>query len=111
MHAALVKGLNAHEQAVEYLLGQFQDDPDLPGSAAFNMLMLMGTVAGGWQMGRAALRARQALDRGEDGDGFYRTKLTTARFYARHIMPRVQAYLGAALAGSEDVMSLSEAEF
>ena len=111
VHAALVKGLNAHEQAVKYLLGHFQGDPDLPGSAAFNMLMLMGTVAGGWQMGRAALRARQALDRGEDGDGFYRTKLTTARFYARHIMPRAQAYLGAALAGSEDVMSLSEAEF
>ncbi len=111
VHAALVQGLDAHEQAVKYLLGQFQADPDLPGSVAFNMLMLMGTVAGGWQMGRTALRARQALDQGEDSDGFYQTKLATARFYARHIMPRAQAYLGAALAGSEDVMSLSEADF
>jgi hypothetical protein len=111
LYEPLAKGLSAHEQAVTHLLENYQADPHLPGSMAFNVLMLMGTVAGGWQMGRAALEAHQALAAGEGDAGFFQTKLMTARFYARHIMPRAQAYLDAALTGSEDVMALSEAQF
>ncbi len=73
--------------------------------------MLMGTVVGGWQMGRAALVAHEKLQTNEGDAKFYQSKLTTARFYAEHVMPRAAAYLATVLAGSESIMALDDEYF
>jgi hypothetical protein len=62
-------------------------------AGAVPLLKLFGIVAGGWQLLRSASIAQQRLGapRGE-GDagladaGFYTAKISTARFYADHVL-------------------------
>ena len=97
------------EQATDWLLSNYRDDPDAPGSAAINYLMLMGYVCGGWQMARAAMIAAQKS--ASSGDEFYRSKTVTARFYAEHYLPRTAGHFSAIRAGSGTIMALDEGQF
>ena len=107
----LNSGREALSEVTDWLLASAKTDEDAAGSASVNLLMLMGTVIGGWQMARAATLATEKLDSGAADSSFYETKLTTSRFYAEHIMPRVRAYRDAVVAGSENIMALSEQQF
>ena len=106
---ALAEATENLAQAADWLLGNYRDDPDAPGSVAINFLMLMGYVCGGWQMARAAMIAAQKS--ASPGDGFYRSKLVTARFYAEHYLPRTGGHFSAIRAGSEAIMALGEEQF
>ena len=96
-------------QATDWLLSNYRDDPDAPGSVAINYLMLMGYVCGGWQMARAAMIAAQKF--ASSGDEFYRSKIVTARFYAEHYLPRTGGHFSAIRAGSGSIMALDEEQF
>ena len=96
-------------QATEWLLQNYRDDPDAPGSIALNFLMLMGYVCGGWQMARAALIATEKS--ASSSDDFYRSKIVTARFYAEHYLPRTSGYFSTIRAGSESIMALDAEQF
>ena len=96
-------------QATDWLLQNYQDDPDAPGSVAVNFLMLMGYVCGGWQMAQAAMIAAQKTACSDDE--FYRSKIVTARFYAEHYLPRTAGHFSAIRAGSESIMALDEGQF
>jgi len=96
-------------QATDWLLDNYRDDPDAPGSAAINYLMLMGYVCGGWQMARAAMIAAQKSV-SSDKD-FYRSKIVTARFYAEHYLPRTAGHFSAIRAGSGSIMALDAEQF
>ena len=96
-------------QATDWLLGNYVDDPDAPGSAAVNFLMLMGYVCGGWQMARAAMIAAEKS--ASTDDEFYRSKIVTARFYAEHYLPRTAGHFSAIRAGSGSIMALGEGQF
>ena len=96
-------------QATDWLLGNYRDDPDAPGSAAINYLMLMGYVCGGWQMARAAMIAAQKS--ASSDDEFYRSKIVTARFYAEHYLPRTAGHFSAIRAGSGSIMALDAEQF
>ncbi len=109
--SSLDSGIDAHQRALDWLLEHGNTDMHAAGSVAFAMLMLTGTVCGGWQMARAAIAAERQLRDGVGDAEFQRTKLVTARFYLKHLMPRAQAYLHEVLAGSEEVMALAEEQF
>lgn len=111
MQRSLDRGADVLQQAAERLLEGSGDDPHLAGAASYAMVMLTGTVAGGWQMARAALAARRRLEQGAGGSDFYRAKIVTARFYAEHILPRAGAYGDAVFAGSDTIMALDEDQF
>ncbi len=104
----LEDGVTALERAAAWLLEHARHDPQAPGAAAWNFLMCMGTVCGGWQMARAALAAvqRRAADPVQA-----EAKILSARFYAEHILPRANAYGRAATAGSTAIMGLAEDRF
>ncbi|WP_158971484.1 acyl-CoA dehydrogenase [Chachezhania sediminis] len=74
------------EASLEFLLDVAPDDPDTAYAGSVPFLMLAGTLAAGWQMGRAHLAAHNALDRGE-APAFMKNKIATASFYAHHILP------------------------
>ncbi len=97
------------EQATEWLLDNYRDDPNAPGSVAINFLMLMGYVCGGWQMARAATIAAQKS--ASPDDEFYRSKIVTARFYAEHYLPRTGGHFSSIRAGSGSIMALGEEQF
>jgi hypothetical protein len=108
----LAKGLDELVQCSTHLLTGERKDPELPGAAAFNYLMLMGTVIGGWQLARGALVAARELETGAASDvGFLKTQVVLARFYAEHVMPRVVAYGAAARASTATVMALAADQF
>ena len=86
----LAKGLDELVQCSTHLLTGERKDPELAGAAAFNYLMLVGTVIGGWQLARGALAAMRKLETRRRRDAaFLRTQVLLARFYAEHVMPRV----------------------
>jgi 3-(methylsulfanyl)propanoyl-CoA dehydrogenase len=109
IRAALAAGVEQLQSATSWLLKQGPLDPNTAGSASVNMLMLTGTVVGGWQMALAAL----AITKGAASDdrAFADAKLVTARFYGQHILPRAHGFAAAAMAGSDAIMALAEESF
>jgi len=105
--SALRDGVAAARQAVDAVLARHADDPDLAGAVAVNLLMLMGTLLGGWQLAAGAVSAQAALKTDTGDRDWLTAKIVTAEFYAEHLMPRVHAYLAAVLAGSRTVMGLT----
>ena len=73
-------------------------------------LKLWGVVAGGWQMARAAKIAAEKIASG-DKDPFYPAKITTAKFYASHVLTQGAWYKRQIIDGSGDVMTLPEEAF
>ena len=75
---ALADGVKAVEECVDFIVAA--KDPRVQFADAVPFLKLMGIVAGGWQMARAALAADM---QGGDQE-FLKAKKATARFYADH---------------------------
>ncbi|MGB8909346.1 MAG: acyl-CoA dehydrogenase [Candidatus Cybelea sp.] len=74
-------------------------------------LRLWGTVAGGWQMARAAQIAAAKIAANDSDAEFYRAKLATAGFYASHVLSQSESFKRQIMDGSGDVMALTEAQF
>ena len=110
-HASLVDALDeaigAGAKARDWVLEHGADNRDLAGSASYNFLMLFGYLAGGWLLAKSALLAKTMLDGGEGDPDFLNAKMTTARFYCEHLLPRTRACLASVLAGSESIMGLT----
>jgi len=96
------------ERCVAFILDSFGTQPQLAAAGSVPFLKLMGIVLGGWQLGRAALIAREKL--GEDGvdEDFLKAKMTTARFFAEHLLPQVSGLAAAIVAGADSVLELDE---
>jgi 3-(methylthio)propanoyl-CoA dehydrogenase len=74
-------------------------------------LRLWGTVAGGWQMARAALISAAKIAAGDPDAEFYRAKLATAAFYATHVLSQAAWLKRQIVEGAGDVMALNETQF
>ena len=111
IRGAVATGRQRLEEATKWLLGKAQDEPAVVQLAAFDYLMLAGTVIGAWQMGRAAEIAHRKLASKEGNADFYKAKIITARFFAGEILPRSAGYLGAATSDSSSAMELPEEQF
>ena len=74
-------------------------------------LKLLGIVAGGWQMARAALVARGKLEAGEGDAGFYKAKIVTARFYADHVLAQAGGLAYTVVNGAPGALELTEELF
>ena len=99
------------EAAADYVLSASSDDPRVGDAAAVNLLMLAGTVTGGWLMLRQAIAAAAELDRGSEHSDFLAAKITTAAFYSAHILPRAAAYRAALSASPDLLMQLDADQF
>ena len=105
---ALAEGIEQLDNVCQWVLASYQQDARLPGAASFNLLMLAGTVVGGWLMSKSALVANQKQTEDQD---FYKAKLLTAQFYAEQVMPRAISYARAAKVGTQTLMSMSDQMF
>ena len=108
---AVATGHKRLEEATNWLLSKAQDESVIVYLAAFDYLMLAGTVIGAWQMGRAAEVAHRKIEGNEGLADFYKAKIITARFYAEEILPRSAGYLEAATSESGSAMELPEDDF
>ena len=104
-------GLDTVQQGAQLILNDPAENNAPHGAISFHMLMMMGTVCGGWQMARAALKAYQKLESGASDPDFYKTKIVTARFFADHLLPRCVYHLEVMQSGGKAVMDLDEKYF
>jgi alkylation response protein AidB-like acyl-CoA dehydrogenase len=108
---SLERGIQALDQALRFVVERGNEDLKVGLSAATPMLHLMGIVAGGWQLARAALAADRHLQ-ARDGDlAFYEAKILSARFYADNILPRAPGLAVAVLQGAESILGIGDDQF
>ncbi|MGB5324907.1 MAG: acyl-CoA dehydrogenase family protein [Pseudomonadales bacterium] len=104
----VIHGLQLINDAAAWIGDQVQQDMNVLGSAAFNYLMLNGTVIGGFYMAKSAAIAEKKM---QEDPGFYTSKIATAKFYAEQIMPRAETFAKALRSSPDTVMALDEANF
>ncbi|SEL55394.1 hypothetical protein SAMN05216359_11110 [Roseateles sp. YR242] len=95
----------AFVQVVDYIAANGKSDPNAAFAGSVPYLMLGGNLMAGWQLARSLLAAQELLAAGQDVE-FMQAKITTARFYAEHILPRCQALRDAVVGGAQSVMAL-----
>jgi acyl-CoA dehydrogenase len=105
--ARLRDGVAALEHAVQFVVSTFGADVRRVAAGAVPFLELLGTVAGGWQMGRAALAARRGLAAPAEA-AFCRAKIATARFYADHVLVRAPGLSRTVVTGADAVLAIED---
>ena len=93
--SALDKGLDALDEATEWMLTRLKSSADDCLAGASPYLRLFGTVAGGHFLALGALAAAA-----RDGDGFMQARLATAGFYAAQQLPLAAGLVGPSTAGA-----------
>ena len=91
---------------VGFVAGQTKASPNAVFAGSVPYLMLSGNLMAGWQLGRALLVAEQRLAAGEDL-AFMRAKVTTARFYADHILSRAPGIRDSIVDGAAGVTEMA----
>ncbi|GAB3248332.1 acyl-CoA dehydrogenase [Chitinimonas naiadis] len=108
---ALDKSLSHARSTTSYVVEQFDAQPKAVAAGSVPFLELMGLTLGGWQLGRAALIAKQKLAAGEGDAAFYEAKVTTARFYAAYLLPQTSSLAEVILHGADSVLALPDDAF
>ncbi|PTD98000.1 acyl-CoA dehydrogenase [Pseudothauera lacus] len=108
---SLDSGIKALEEGAEYIVATYGQDIKAAHVGSVPFLRLFGIVAGGWQMARAALIARQRLGEGGGDEVFYRSKIVSARFYADHVLPQAPGLAYTVVNGAAGALALSEEQF
>jgi 3-(methylthio)propanoyl-CoA dehydrogenase len=111
VHArAVLKRLTAARKAlidvIEFVAGNTKASPNAVFAGSVPYLMLAGNVFAGWQMARSLLAAEDELAAGVDTD-FMKAKITTARFYADHMLSKAGGMRDSIVEGAESVTSLA----
>jgi hypothetical protein len=109
LRATLTAAAQALADGVEFIVANAGRDVKSVFAGAVPFLKLMGIVAGGWQMARAALAAERKIDSG-DRD-FLAAKIATARFYGDHVLVQAPALRNTVVDGAPGVMALSDEQF
>ncbi len=102
---AALQGVGLLESATRSLVGNLSAAPERALAVAVPYLKLCGLVISGWLLAKSAAIA--AAGRGAAGREFYRSKVQTARFYARQVLPQA---IGLAKIVEEGAASVSEAD-
>ena len=102
--------VDALERAVFWIVANYSSDPKATHAGAVPFLHLLGIVAGGWQMGRAAVIARAKIAGGDD-DPFWTAKLTTTRFFADHFLTQAPGLSESIVAGASGTLEMAEDSF
>ena len=91
---SLTEGIDALAEATDWVVATHPENPEAVAAGAVPYLRLLGVVAGGWLMAKAALAAgRLSAAGGNDGVNkeFLAKKTVSARFYADHVLVQAPA--------------------
>ena len=107
---AVAKRLSAARQAfvdvVEFVAANTRGAPNAVFAGSVPYLMLAGNVVAGWQLARSLLVAQAQLAQGVD-TAFMQAKITTARFYADHLLTKVPGMRDSIVEGADSVNALA----
>ncbi len=108
IHAGLSRGIQALTQAATHIATHFSKDIKTVHVGAVPFLRLMGIVSGGWQMARAALTAQKHLTAGTQDQAFYAGKISTARFFADHVLIQAPGLAETVIRGGAGALAIPE---
>jgi 3-(methylthio)propanoyl-CoA dehydrogenase len=111
IRSRLAAGAKAARETVDWIVASYGTDIKAVHAGAVPFLKLMGVVAGGWQMARAALAAQALLARGEGDAAFLTAKIATARFFADYFLSQAGGLRDAIVEGAPGVLALAEEQF
>ena len=107
---AVAKRLKAAREAlvdvIDFVAGNTKASPNAVFAGSVPYLMLAGNVVAGWQMARSLLIAQEQLALGIEAD-FMRAKITTARFYADHMLTKAPGMRDSIVDGADCVTALA----
>ena len=107
---AVAKRLKAAREAfvdvVEFVAANTKANPNAVFAGSVPYLMLAGNVVAGWQLARSLLVAQEQLAQGVD-TAFMQAKITTARFYADHLLTKVPGMRDSIVEGADSVNALA----
>lgn len=107
---AVAKRLKAAREAfvdvVEFVAGNTKASPNAVFAGSVPYLMLAGNVVAGWQMARSLLVAQEQIAQGTDV-AFMQAKVTTARFYADHLLTKAPGLRDSIVDGADSVTALA----
>jgi 3-(methylthio)propanoyl-CoA dehydrogenase len=106
MAARLKAAREAFLNVVDFVVSGAKASPNAVFAGSVPYLMLTGNLVAGWQMGRALLVAEAELAKGNDAV-FMQSKITTARFYADHILTKVPGMRDSIVDGADSVTELA----
>ena len=106
----LSAGADAVERAANWLIDAYGKDIKAAHVGSVPFLKLLGIVAGGWQLARAALIAQEKITAGE-ADGFYSAKIVTAGFFAAHHLSQAGGLAEAVVNGASAALQMPEDQF
>ena len=107
----LKRAVVAVRKAVDWVVPAYGTNTRVAHAGAVPYLELWGIVAGGWQLGRAALVAAGHLKQGTGDARFLSAKIQTARFYADTMLPRAAALSHTITEGGESALALAAEQF
>ena len=96
----------AFVEVVDFVAEHSKASPNAVYAGSVPYLMLAGNLMAGWQMGRSLLVAQAQLAAGVDKD-FMQAKISTARFYADHILTKVPGLRDSIVDGADAVTALA----
>ncbi len=97
-------------EVIDFVASHTKSSPNAVFAGSVPYLMLAGNVMAGWQMARALLAAEQALATGDLGvfsADFMHAKITTARFYADHLLTKAPGMRDSIVEGADSVTALA----
>ncbi len=107
---AVAKRLKAAREAfvdvVEFVAGNTKAHPNDVFAGSVPYLMLAGNLMAGWQLGRALLVALTPEAQAQDA-AFMAAKITTARFYADHILSKATGVRDSIVEGAGSVTAMA----
>ena len=110
MAARLEAARKAYLDVVDFVCGGAKASPNAVFAGSVPYLMLAGNLVAGWQLGRSLLVAQELLHTGQD-EAFMRAKITTAQFYAEHVLVKAPGLRDSIVDGAASVTDLALESF
>ena len=102
---------DAYAEVVDYVVSRTKNDIRGVFAGSVPYLELAGIAHGGWQLARAAAASVRCLEQGSDDPGFHAAKVTTARFFADHVLTSVGGLRDRIVDGAAGVLGLAAEHF
>jgi len=107
----LAAAVGAYAETVDYVVSRMKVDIRGVFAGSFAYLKLAGIAHGGWQLGRSAAASARLLQQGSDDRAFHAAKITTARFFADHVLTTTAGLRDSIVGGSAGVLGLPAEQF
>ncbi len=107
----LLAAVDALDEAAQFVVGRFRQNPRAVLAGAAPFLELAGIVCGGAELARASLVASRRLAAGDGDDIYLRAKIATTRHFADHCLTHAAGLRDTVTGGAESLLAFADEAF